>query len=64
MQQMLVERRDSLTVDDVIPRGDAFDRLVEGRDALDNQAAALFRSATSLYRDKLRPLCSRRTASP
>jgi hypothetical protein len=56
MQQMLVERRDSLTVDDVIPVGDAFDHLVEGRDALDNQSAALFRSATSLYRDKLRPL--------
>ena len=56
MQQMLVDRRDSLTVDDVIPVGDAFDHLVEGRDALDNQAAALFRSATSLYRDKLRPL--------
>jgi hypothetical protein len=29
---------------------------VQGRDALDPQAAALFRSATALYRDKLRPL--------
>jgi hypothetical protein len=56
MQQMLVERRDTLTVDDLIPVGDSFDLLVEGRDALDNQAAALFKSASALYRDKLRPL--------
>ena len=55
MQQMLVDRRDTLTVDDVIPAGDAFDYLVDGRDPLDAQAAALFRSATRLYRDKLRP---------
>jgi hypothetical protein len=56
MQQMLVQRRDTLTVDDVIPVGDAFDHIVDGRDALDAQAAALFRSATALYRDKLRPV--------
>ena len=55
MQQMLVDRRDSLTVDDVVPVGDAFDYIVQGRDALDPQAASLFRSATALYRDKLRP---------
>ena len=29
---------------------------MSGRDALDPQAAALFRSATTLYRDKLRPI--------
>jgi hypothetical protein len=56
MQQMLVDRRDTLTVDDVIPVGDSFDYIVQGRDALDPQAAALFRSATALYRDKLRPV--------
>jgi hypothetical protein len=56
MQQMLVDRRDSLTVDDVVPVGDSFDYIVQGRDALDPQAAALFRSATALYRDKLRPI--------
>ena len=56
MQQMLVDRRDTLTVDDVVPVGDAFDYIVSGRDALDPQAAALFRSATTLYRDKLRPI--------
>ncbi len=56
MQQMLVHRRDTLTVDDVIPVGDAFDYIVDGKEALDSQAAALFRSATSLYREKLRPI--------
>jgi len=56
MQQMLVSRRDTLTVDDVVPVGDSYDYIVHGRDALDPQAAALFRSATALYRDKLRPI--------
>ena len=56
MQQMLVSRRDTLTVDDVVPVGDSFDYIVQGRDALDPQAAALFRGATTLYRDKLRPI--------
>ena len=56
MQQMLVSRRDTLTVDDVVPVGDSYDYIVQGRDALDPQAAALFRSATALYRDKLRPI--------
>jgi len=56
MQQMLVDRRDVLTVDDVIPVGDAFNYIVDGQQPLDAQAAALFKSATALYRDKLRPL--------
>lgn len=60
MQQMLVERRDDLTVEDVIPVGDAFDHVVAGKDALDPQAAALFKAATVLYRDKLRPLILRK----
>ncbi len=58
MQQMLVDRRDTLTVEDVIPVGDAFDYIVTGQSgqALDAQVAALFRSAEKLYADKLRPL--------
>jgi len=56
MQQMLVDRRETLTVDGVIPVGDSFDYIVNGREALDSQAAALFRSATALYREKLRPV--------
>ena len=56
MQQMLVDRRDTLTVDDVIPVGDSFDYIVSGSQPLDAQAAALFKSANALYQDKLRPL--------
>ncbi len=36
MQQILVDRRDSLTVDDVIPAGDAFGYLVSGSEPLSN----------------------------
>ena len=32
MQQMLVDRRDTLTVDDVVPVGDSFDYIVQGRE--------------------------------
>ena len=56
MQQMLVSRRDTLTVDDIVPVGDSFDYIVQGHDPLDPQAAALFRSANALYREKLRPI--------
>lgn len=58
MQQILVDRRDTLTIDDVIPVGDAFDYIVAGQSgqALDPQASALFRSADKLYAEKLYPL--------
>ncbi|MDQ1293785.1 MAG: hypothetical protein QG608_1666 [Actinomycetota bacterium] len=58
MQQMLVARRDTLTIDEIIPVGDSFDLVVRGQtgQALDAEAAALFRSANKLYTDKLRPL--------
>ncbi|MDN4612313.1 DUF6079 family protein [Arthrobacter burdickii] len=61
MQQMLVDRRDTLSIDDVIPVGDSFEYIVRGKgDAvLDPQAAALFRSATQLYQEKLQPLILR-----
>jgi hypothetical protein len=61
MQQMLVARRDALTIDEIIPVGDSFDLVVQGQtgQALDAQAAALFRSANKLYADKLRPLLLR-----
>ncbi|KRE61577.1 hypothetical protein [Nostocoides sp. Soil756] len=58
MQQMLVDRRNTLTIDEVLPVGDSFDLVVQGQtgQALDAQAAALFRSANKLYTEKLRPL--------
>ncbi|QDG64425.1 DUF6079 family protein [Pseudarthrobacter sp. NIBRBAC000502771] len=57
MQQMLVDRRNTMSIEEVIPVGDSFDYIVKGQAgaALDAQAAALFRSATQLYQDKLLP---------
>lgn len=55
MQRMLVDRRDTLTVDDLIPVGDSFDYIVEGGDPIDSHAGAMFRSAWELYRTKLLP---------
>lgn len=56
MQKMLVDRRDTLTVDDLIPAGDAFDDIVEGQEPLDHVAANRFRAASALYRGRLRPV--------
>ncbi|WP_091607352.1 DUF6079 family protein [Arthrobacter koreensis] len=57
MQQMLVDRRSSMSIEDVIPVGDSFDYIVKGQAgaALDAQAAALFRAANQLYQEKLLP---------
>jgi len=59
MQQILVDRRDTLSIDDVIPVGDAFDHLVTGAagdQPLDEASAALFRAASTLYQQRLQPL--------
>ena len=55
MQRMLVDRRDTLTIDDLIPVGDAFDYIVEGGEPIDGHAAALFRAADDLYSNRLLP---------
>lgn len=56
MQQILVDRRDTMTIDELIPVGDAYSYVVDGSDGsvLDSQAQATFRSARGLYNDKLR----------
>lgn len=56
MQQMLVDRRDILSVDDIIPVGDCFDLVVMGGEPLDSATAALFTSARDLWTTKLQPL--------
>jgi hypothetical protein len=59
MQQMLVDGRDTLTIDDVMPVGDAFDYLVTGAagdQPLDEASAALFRAAHTLFRERLAPM--------
>ncbi|PCC40691.1 hypothetical protein CIK66_02685 [Brachybacterium alimentarium] len=58
MQQMLVERRDTMTIDEVIPVGDAYEHIVSGNDrsVLDPRRAALFRRADEIFEEKLQPL--------
>lgn len=55
MQRMLVDRRDTLTIDDLIPVGDSFDYIVEGSEPIDNHAGAMFRAADDLYQNRLLP---------
>jgi len=59
MQQVLVRRRERLTIDDVVPVGDIFDLVVDGNQALTPEMAGRFKNARALYRDKLRPLLLR-----
>ncbi len=55
MQRMLVDRRDTLTVDDLIPVGDSFDYIVEGGEPIDSHAGAMFKAAHELYQSRLLP---------
>ncbi|WP_210686514.1 DUF6079 family protein [Mycolicibacterium sp. GESEQ-9] len=55
MQRMLVDRRDTLTVDDLIPVGDSFDYIVEGSEPIDNHAGTMFKAAHDLYGNRLLP---------
>lgn len=55
MQRMLVDRRDTLTVDDLIPVGDSFDYIVEGGEPIDPHAGAMFKAADELYTTRLLP---------
>jgi hypothetical protein len=59
MQQILVQQRDELTVDDLVPIGDVFDLVVSGDQALTPQTERLFGSARRLYRDEFLPLLLR-----
>ena len=60
MQQLLVDQRDHLTVDDVIPVGDVFDLVVAGQPGPHRRrCSGRFRTATELYDEKLRPLLLR-----
>lgn len=65
MQRMLVDRRDTLTVDDLIPVGDSFDYIVEGGEPIDPHAGAMFKAADELYKDRLLPsLLEKHSVSP
>lgn len=56
MQQLLVDRRDYLTVDEVIPVGDTFDLVTQGNQAITPEMAGRFKNAVELYKTKFRPM--------
>jgi hypothetical protein len=61
MQQMLTDNADRLTIDNVIPVGDAFDYIIDSANStpINDEVAQTFRAARSLWTDKLRPLLFR-----
>lgn len=61
MQQMLEDNADRLTIDHVIPVGEAFDYIIDSANAtpINDAAVHTFKTARSLWTDKLRPLLFR-----
>ena len=61
MQQLLAENADQLTIDNVIPVGDAFDIIVDSANStpINDDVAQTFRTARTLWTEKLRPLLYR-----
>lgn len=61
MQQMLQDNADRLTVDNVIPVGEAFDYIIDSANSTTVQgpAADTFKTARTLWTEKLRPLLFR-----
>lgn len=56
MMQLLVERRDILTLGDIVPVGDLFDVIAHGDEAFSQEMAIHFDNAKRLYHQKLLPL--------
>lgn len=57
MESMLVDLADTMTVDQVIPVGEVLDYIIDGtqKGGTDEAVAARFRTARTLWHDKLRP---------
>lgn len=55
MQQLLVDQRDTLTLESVVPVGDVFDLVVNGSQPVSSDMQGRFASARTLYANKLRP---------
>ncbi|MFH5230378.1 DUF6079 family protein [Antrihabitans spumae] len=66
MQQMLADNADRLTIDNVIPVGEAFDYIIDSANAtpINDAAAQTFKTARTLWTDKLRPLLFKNAGVP
>ena len=56
MLQLLVEKRATLKVGDLIPCGDLWDMVAHGEEAFSDVMRACFENAKRLYHNKLRPI--------
>ncbi|MBT3378823.1 MAG: phage resistance protein [Lentisphaerae bacterium] len=56
MLEILIRRRDSLKLGEIIPVGDLFDAVSHGDEAISEDVKRCFHNATRLYDEKLRPL--------
>ncbi len=56
MVQMLVDRRDYLSVGDILPVGDLFDAIAHGDESFSPETAIHFDNAKKLYHQKLLPV--------
>ena len=56
MLQLLIEKRATLRVGDLIPCGDLWDMVAHGEEAFSDVMRASFTNAKKLYHNKLRPL--------
>jgi hypothetical protein len=56
MLQLLVEKRDTLRVGDLIPSGDLWDQVAHGEESFSDVLRVSFENAKRLYHNKLRPL--------
>src|SRR5207302_1687878 len=56
MLQLLVEKRDTLKVGELIPVGDLWDMVAHGEESFSDVMRANFENARKLYHHKLRPL--------
>jgi hypothetical protein len=56
MLQLLVDRRDSLRLGDLVPVGDLWDAVASSEDAFSDILLGKVRYARKLYQQKLRPI--------
>lgn len=55
MEQLLIDNRDTMTIDRIIPVGDSFDYLLEGDRHISRQGGEAFRLGRKFWSEQLRP---------
>lgn len=67
MEALLVEHRDTMTIDQIIPVGDAFDRIITSDTGSQSRTESVmvnrFRNGRTFWMEKLRPLIIRRAGA-